>query len=304
MVGGIISASSCLTVLRRLLTGSPYVGARPIASADDPIITGMGPRRRKAVLPIVIAAQRNLASREDSPGGGHPMPSASCKKESWVKCPALRMTGAPDRSRTCDLCLRKPTLYPTELRAHASAFYAPAYGASIGESRASQPAPLHDIILLLPAPTRSAPWCGGGTSDPGLRDERRTYLLYQNAQAVGHRRATGVRGAHFTDRAAVATGDRHAARRQIGRRKERADAHPAVRPTRDRRNRTGARQPDGRAGLSSGLQNLPRSRYRRCAQVRRQGRLGNADQAGLQRSHPTRDQRPAAEWQGHAAEGR
>jgi hypothetical protein len=28
-------------------------------------------------------------------------------------------SGAPDRSRTCDLWLRKPTLYPTELRAQA-----------------------------------------------------------------------------------------------------------------------------------------------------------------------------------------
>ncbi len=32
-------------------------------------------------------------------------------------------SGAPDRSRTCDLWLRKPTLYPTELRAHALRFY-------------------------------------------------------------------------------------------------------------------------------------------------------------------------------------
>jgi hypothetical protein len=32
---------------------------------------------------------------------------------------AVRFRGAPDRSRTCDLWLRKPTLYPTELRAHA-----------------------------------------------------------------------------------------------------------------------------------------------------------------------------------------
>ena len=32
--------------------------------------------------------------------------------------------GAPDRSRTCDLWLRKPTLYPTELRAHGERFYA------------------------------------------------------------------------------------------------------------------------------------------------------------------------------------
>ena len=36
--------------------------------------------------------------------------------------PSLRV-GAPDRSRTCDLWLRKPTLYPTELRAHGRRFY-------------------------------------------------------------------------------------------------------------------------------------------------------------------------------------
>ena len=30
--------------------------------------------------------------------------------------------GAPDRSRTCDLWLRKPTLYPAELRARGLAF--------------------------------------------------------------------------------------------------------------------------------------------------------------------------------------
>jgi len=39
--------------------------------------------------------------------------------------------GAPDRSRTCDLWLRKPTLYPTELRAHAGAFYLRAARSSI-----------------------------------------------------------------------------------------------------------------------------------------------------------------------------
>ena len=33
------------------------------------------------------------------------------------------VNGAPDRSRTCDLWLRKPTLYPTELRARGLGFY-------------------------------------------------------------------------------------------------------------------------------------------------------------------------------------
>ena len=32
-------------------------------------------------------------------------------------CPALTVNGAPDTIRTCDLCLRRATLYPAELRA-------------------------------------------------------------------------------------------------------------------------------------------------------------------------------------------
>src|SRR5215831_17895504 len=35
----------------------------------------------------------------------------------------FRDSGAPDRNRTCDLWLRKPTLYPTELRARRPRFY-------------------------------------------------------------------------------------------------------------------------------------------------------------------------------------
>src|SRR6266404_2013518 len=31
---------------------------------------------------------------------------------------SLREAGAPDRIRTCDLCLRRAALYPAELRAH------------------------------------------------------------------------------------------------------------------------------------------------------------------------------------------
>ena len=39
--------------------------------------------------------------------------------------------GAPDRIRTCDLWLRRPALYPTELRARAAATYSmPATGAN------------------------------------------------------------------------------------------------------------------------------------------------------------------------------
>src|SRR5262249_21401634 len=32
-------------------------------------------------------------------------------------CPVQESSGAPDRIRTCDLCLRRATLYPAELRA-------------------------------------------------------------------------------------------------------------------------------------------------------------------------------------------
>src|ERR1700710_2217920 len=35
----------------------------------------------------------------------------------WHSLFVTLLLGAPDRSRTCDLWLRKPTLYPTELRA-------------------------------------------------------------------------------------------------------------------------------------------------------------------------------------------
>jgi hypothetical protein len=35
------------------------------------------------------------------------------------KTQAVDLIGAPDRNRTCDHRLRRPMLYPTELRAHA-----------------------------------------------------------------------------------------------------------------------------------------------------------------------------------------
>ncbi len=47
------------------------------------------------------------------PGSLH---AAGIKKPNLLES-AFFGCGAPDRSRTCDLWLRKPTLYPTELRA-------------------------------------------------------------------------------------------------------------------------------------------------------------------------------------------
>ncbi len=54
-----------------------------------------------------------------------------------------RKTGAPDRSRTCDLWLRKPTLYPTELRARSRTFYRGRRG---GVQRCSAASVGHDIM--------------------------------------------------------------------------------------------------------------------------------------------------------------
>src|SRR6188768_63822 len=41
-------------------------------------------------------------------------------------CQAAKPLGAPGRTRTCDLRIRSPALYPTELRAHEKASYHPA----------------------------------------------------------------------------------------------------------------------------------------------------------------------------------
>jgi hypothetical protein len=40
----------------------------------------------------------------------------SAQKWRVLACPVLYRTGAPDTIRTCDLCLRRATLYPAELR--------------------------------------------------------------------------------------------------------------------------------------------------------------------------------------------
>ena len=43
------------------------------------------------------------------------------RKRRVLAFPVLYRSGAPDRIRTCDLCLRRATLYPAELRARAAA---------------------------------------------------------------------------------------------------------------------------------------------------------------------------------------
>src|ERR1700733_6609669 len=54
------------------------------------------------------------ATRRDS---GTPSPKAHMPAR-----PSLQQIGAPDTIRTCDLCLRRATLYPAELRVHWGSF--------------------------------------------------------------------------------------------------------------------------------------------------------------------------------------
>src|SRR4051794_13645005 len=53
-----------------------------------------------------------------------------CRQEAAGSCKPL---SAPDRIRTCDLRFRRPTLYPTELRARAATSVATAAGSSAAQ---------------------------------------------------------------------------------------------------------------------------------------------------------------------------
>src|SRR3979490_2152640 len=46
---------------------------------------------------------------------------ASSANRRVLGCPVLYRSGAPDTIRTCDLCLRRATLYPAELRVRCGA---------------------------------------------------------------------------------------------------------------------------------------------------------------------------------------
>src|SRR5262245_66150121 len=62
-------------------------------------------------------------------------PQPSCLRALWMalgctwrsqrrRCSQFRSSGAPDKIRTCDLCLRRAALYPAELRARVAVFIA------------------------------------------------------------------------------------------------------------------------------------------------------------------------------------
>ena len=101
------------------LYGAPgRITRRSRASPFGPVAArrfGLAVRVRRTML-VCLSQVRNLSMEH-------------------IKIPALRpafLYGAPGRIRTCDLRLRRPTLYPTELRAHRRRKgYAPASAASI-----------------------------------------------------------------------------------------------------------------------------------------------------------------------------
>jgi hypothetical protein len=52
----------------------------------------------------------------------HPSSPLQAQKPRGLACPVLYRSGAPDTIRTCDLCLRRATLYPAELRVLGGSF--------------------------------------------------------------------------------------------------------------------------------------------------------------------------------------
>ena len=99
-----------------LLRTSPFIAAIDRRCDSPNVWTAREPSHDAPPRSALDATAFKLADFE----GWFARPSAGgfarlCAKRSR-EC---ERSGAPDRNRTCDLWLRKPTLYPTELRAHA-----------------------------------------------------------------------------------------------------------------------------------------------------------------------------------------
>ena len=71
-------------------------------------------RRVQPIVPRPAGLDHRFDERSESRGERRPAASA-CHE----------VAGAPGRTRTCDLRIRSPALYPTELRAHEQASYHP-----------------------------------------------------------------------------------------------------------------------------------------------------------------------------------
>ncbi len=81
------------------------------AAAIAAIIFARSPNGSKSIRKNCASWDRKACSRARS----SPM---KAQKRQVLACPVLYRSGAPDTIRTCDLCLRRATLYPAELRVH------------------------------------------------------------------------------------------------------------------------------------------------------------------------------------------
>ena len=82
--------------------------------------TGFGPRAEGRDDPARRSGADSQGSEGAARGEGAP---ASDRAWRGAGGPAIQRSGAPDRIRTCGLRLRRPTLYPAELRALNYAIY-------------------------------------------------------------------------------------------------------------------------------------------------------------------------------------
>src|SRR5690606_19600617 len=92
--------------------------------------------------------------------GPSPMLSTSKTKNPAAKClRGFSLPHAPDRIRTCDLWLRRPTLYPAELRARKT-------GGGISRVLSRLRGGIISLGALLPTPSSSLPGTDSGAGRP------------------------------------------------------------------------------------------------------------------------------------------
>jgi site-specific DNA recombinase len=98
---------------------------RPLRRLPGPPASGCGPRTEVTAVTTSARSPNGPKSiRMNCASWGRKARSCArssplqAQKRRVLACPVLYRSGAPDTIRTCDLCLRRATLYPAELRAH------------------------------------------------------------------------------------------------------------------------------------------------------------------------------------------
>src|SRR5215471_12800509 len=145
-------------------------------------------------------------------------PSTARLGGALIKVKAKSDDGAPDRIRTCDPWLRKPILYPTELRAREAMIIAPGHACTRAQHCRTRAARYNELLCPRLAPD-SAP-----RELRGHEGTRPALLAHQDAEAADRRRRPRLRGTDRDHRARHATRHRpHEGRARI--RRARARSH-------------------------------------------------------------------------------